>query len=193
MIETDVGICNLALDKLGTANITSLDEQYNDNAKICKQWYDVTRRTLIKDINASFAIKRISIASNGDTDVIDNYKKFPIPSDCLNILQVYSATKERIKDFNLEENNILIDGDSPLYVRYVADVTDVSKYDDEFKELFALYLACNISQKVTQNTELTTYLEGLKRQKYMECSFKYGNDNKIKVVSTSKFMQSKVW
>ena len=57
MVSSSVEICNLALDYLGTGNIISLDEQFNDNAKLCKRWYDVTRKSLLKDLNASFAIK----------------------------------------------------------------------------------------------------------------------------------------
>ena len=189
MANSDVEICNMALDDLGTGNIISFDEQYNDNAKLCKRWYEVTRKSLLKDLNASFAIKRDVLAALSSTPAYGRTYEFLLPNDCLKLLNINGPLDEQ--DYQIEGNKILYDSDDPLYIRYVSDFKEVNKFDDEFKECLAIYIATNICMKVRQDTQLLVNLQELKRRKYNDTAYKYAKDNPPKKVSHSRFMASK--
>lgn len=189
MVSSSVEICNLALDYLGTGNIISLDEQFNDNAKLCKRWYDVTRKSLLKDLNASFAIKRRTLAVLSETPVYGRTYQYQLPSDCIKLLNVDSPLD--IQDYQIEGDKLLYDNNSELNIRYIYDCQDVSLFDDEFKECLALYIAANICLKVTQDVQRVNYLMQLKNQKYIDTAYKYAKDNPPKRASHSKFMASK--
>lgn len=189
MVSSSVEICNLALDYLGTGNIISLDEQFNDNAKLCKRWYDVTRKSLLKDLNASFAIKRRTLAVLSSTPVYGRTYQYQLPSDCIKLLNVDSPLD--IQDYQIEGNKLLYDNNSELNIRYIYDCQDVSLFDDEFIECLALYIAANICLKVTQDVQRVNYLQQLKKQKYIDTAYKYSKDNPPKRASHSKFMASK--
>ena len=61
MVKSSVEICNLALDYLNEDNITSLSEDTKQSKK-CKQWYDVVRKSLLTNLNASWSINRAILA-----------------------------------------------------------------------------------------------------------------------------------
>ncbi len=189
MVTSAVEICNMALDYLGTGNITSLDEQFSDNAKLCKRWYDVTRKSLLKDLNASFAIKRITVAALTATPVYGRSYQFQLPYDCIKLLNIDSPLD--VQDYQIEGNKILYDSNEALNIRYVYNCDDVSLYDDEFKECLALHIAANICKKVTQDKDLIPYLNKLKKEKYADTAYKYSKDNPVKKTSYSRFEASK--
>jgi len=190
MASSDVGICNLALDYLGTDNITSLDERNNDNATLCKRWYDLTRKALLRDLNASFSIKRAALAADSTSPLYGRTYAFDLPNDCLKILNVNSPTD--VQDWQIENNKILYDTEGSLNIRYISNASIVSSFDDEFKELLAIKLALNICAKATQDLERVAFLTKILKTKYIETSTKYGTDNKVKMVSRSKFLASKL-
>lgn len=81
---------------------------------------------------------------------------------------------------------------SQTEIKYIADVEDVTKFDAEFIELFALTLASKICEPLTHDTELASYLKKLADEKYIETSVKYGRDNKITVIKSSRFREAKL-
>lgn len=189
MTTSAVEICNMALDYLGTGGIVALDEQYNDNAKLCNRWYDITRKSLLKDLNASFAIKRRTLSVLSSTPIYGRSYEYQLPSDCLKLLNIGSPLSTQ--DYQIEGRKILYDSNDALNIRYVYDCQDVSLFDDEFKECLALYIAANIGIKITQSEERIAYLNKLKKQKYNETAYKYSKDNPPQKISRSKFMASK--
>ncbi len=189
MATSAADICNMALDYLGTGNITSLEEAHSDNAKLCNRWYDVTRKSLLKDLNASFAIKRQTLAVLSSAPVYGRTYQYQLPADCIKLLNVDGPLD--IQDYQIEDNKVLYDSNSSLNVRYIYNCQDVAIFDDEFKECLALYIASNICMQITKDIKLTSYINQLKKQKYNDTAFKYAKDNPPKRVSHSRFMDSK--
>lgn len=192
MIESDTHICNLALDHLNQKNITSLDEETKASKK-CKQWYDLTRKSLLTNLNASFSIARAVLPEIKDFVPIYGYEKaFAIPKDCLQILNLGSPLDDEL--YQIEENYFYCDKKvENVKIRYIKDVKDVSKFDSEFVELFALALAEAICVPLTEDLEKRNMLRQLKKEKYIECSAKYGRDNRITVINKPRYRESKMF
>lgn len=191
MANSPVEICNLALDYIGTKSIVSLEERDSISAKLCQRWYDVSRRSLLKDLQASFSIKRAVLAENTNNPVFGYSHSFTLPHDCLKLLSINDRLD--VNNYPVEQNCVLCDIPQKIFIRYVYDCTDVTSYDDEFKECFALKLASNICLPLTQDFSKQANLENRYRQKYVETSSKYASDNKLVVISKSRFQLSKIF
>jgi len=191
MANSDVEICNLALDYLGSGNIVSREIKSDKSAKLCDRWYDISRRSVLKDLNASFSIKRAALATVADFTPVYGYSNaFALPDKCLKILNVEDPMQ--LERYQIEGKYLYCDYSDVVNVRYIYDEEDVSLYDDEFVELLALKLARNICMPLTQDLEKVNYLESLIRQKYLETSTKYGNDNRMIIVNKPRFRGYKV-
>ncbi len=191
MIESDVNICNLALDHLNQQNITSLDENTKASKK-CKQWYDLTRKSLLMNLNASFSIGRAVLPEINDFVPIYGYEKaFALPKDCLQILNIGNPLDDEL--YQIEENYFYCDKSiENVKIRYIKDVKDVTKFDAEFIKLLALALAEEICIPLTEDLDKRNMLRQLKKEKYIECSTKYGRDNRVTVINKPRYREAKI-
>jgi hypothetical protein len=73
-----------------------------------------------------------------------------MPSDCLRILG--DDDQDTQKDWRIEGRTIVTDDDSPLYIRYVADVTDTGQFDALFVEALASKIGYELCEKITQSS-----------------------------------------
>lgn len=191
MITSDVGVCNLALDWCNTRNITSLDEDTKESKK-CNAWYDLIRKSLLTNLNASFAIKRARLAEDLNyTEVYGYSKAYSLPNDCLHVLNLGSPIHDNLYQIEGEHFFCNVENED-VYIRYIADVKDVTKFDAEFIDLFALKLAERICVPLTEDLQQANYLKQLAQQKYVECSSKYGNDNRITVINKPLYREAKI-
>jgi len=191
MATTNVHICNLALYRCKEKTINSMDEK-TKSAEVCTAFYDLTRKSLLTNLNATFSIKRAVLAEVADYEPVYGYKKaYALPKDCLQVQCLGDPIDNNL--YQIEGNYLYHDCNvSQTEIKYIADVEDVTKFDAEFIELFALTLASKICEPLTHDTELASYLKKLADEKYIETSVKYGRDNKITVIKSSRFREAKL-
>lgn len=191
MATSDVEICNLALDKCKEKNITSLEEN-TKAAEKCKAWYDLIRKSLLTNLNASFAIDRAVLAKKTDYIKIYGYDNaYQLPFGCLQVLNVGSPLENIL--YQVEGDNFYCNvNEKNIYIRYIKDVEDVTKFDSNFIRLFALTLASEICEPLTHDTEQANYLKKLAQEQYIICSVKYGRDNRITTIRNSRFRKAKL-
>ena len=191
MATTNVHICNLALYRCKEKTINSMEEK-TKSAEVCNAFYDLTRKSLLTNLNATFSIKRAVLAEVADYKPVYGYKKaYALPKDCLQVQCLGDPIDNNL--YQIEGNYLYHDCNvSQTEIKYIADVEDVTKFDAEFIELFALTLASKICEPLTHDTELASYLKKLADEKYIETSVKYGRDNKITVIKSSRFREAKL-
>lgn len=86
MITSEIDICNLALDYCSTRNIVSFEENTKESKK-CALWYDLVRKSLLINLNASFSISRARLVEVADFVPVYGYKKaFKLPKDLLQVI-----------------------------------------------------------------------------------------------------------
>lgn len=194
MITSETDICNMALDYCNTRNIASLDEN-TKASRVCKLWYDTVRKSLLTNINASFSIKRAVLPEVADFTPVYGYNKaYSLPSDCLQVLNLDNPRADRY--YQIEGNYLYTKPHNPnekIYIRYIADVQDVTKFDADFCACLALSLAAEICSPLTEDDQKANYLKQLSTQKYIETSAKYGRDNKMIVINKPRFRRSKLF
>lgn len=195
VVNSKTDICNMALDYIGVKNITSFDEDTKAGLE-CRRWYDLVRKELLINLNASFSIARavLSVDLNYKTISVDDkcygYENaFVLPKDCLFVLNVGDMLN--VTEKQIEGKYLFADFVDNCPIRYIKDVTDISSYDAGFVKLFALKLAEQICFPLTNDNERTNYIMQLAERQYIYASSKYGNDNKITVVNIPRFRNSR--
>ncbi len=192
MITSNVDICNMALDYCNIRNITSLDEETKASKK-CAMWYDTVRRSLLVNLNASFSINRAILVEVADFVPVYGYEKaYKLPHDCLQVLNLDSPIRD--KYYQIEGNYLYCNNHNKIVkIRYISDVKEVTKFDSEFCDLFALQLAEKICLPLTEDEQKTSLIKQLAEKKYIETSAKYGRDNRMIVINEPKYRQAKVY
>ncbi len=147
--ETD--ICNLALDHLGEEVILSSGVDNRPAVRFVNRWYAHSRDTLLETAYWRFARKRASLAADTDAPAFEWAYAYTLPSDFLRLIPAtldgYRSGAEL--DYDIEGGKILTHSGAPLLIRYIARVTDPTKFSGMFADALALSLALRGSMKIT--------------------------------------------
>lgn len=156
-----VEICSLALEYLSDIAITSIDDPTTTPEHIMARWYDMTRRSLLRQHPWNFAIKRTNIARDAIAPAFQYADAYTLPSDFVRHIEILSYDGvTTITDFEIEDGKLLCDNNGgALYIRYVYDAVQVGKFDSLFVDTLALELAMRVCRKVTGSNDL---IAGLK-------------------------------
>ena len=141
----NVGICNLALQRLGARSISSLEDD-STAARECNRVFAHARDSELRAYQWNFARARVSIAASSTPPAFGFANRFPLPSDCLRILPQKDVT-----DWQIEGRYILTNDKAPLQLIYLKSVTDPNEFDSLFTELFVSRIAYDICEKITQS------------------------------------------
>lgn len=146
MTVSNVSIANRALQKLGAKRVESLSQDH-PNARSLNTAFEPVRNALIRKYPWSFAIKRESVAADGDETLWGGLNRFSLPADFGRLLRD-DETGVRV-DWKIEGRYIVTLDAAPLEFRYVAIVTDPTEFDPSFIELLSTALAMETCEDVT--------------------------------------------
>jgi hypothetical protein len=161
MAASNVAIANLALTKLGDLRILNL----TDNTKPARETnavFDMTRDYLQRRFSWRFCIKRANLAADTTVPLWDWAYQYPIPTDCMRILQVgqWYPTPDLSdlistggQEYVVEGKYILSNQAGPLKLRYLSRVTDPVQFDAAFDMAFSAYLAYILAEPLTASAE----------------------------------------
>lgn len=147
MAQSVTGICNRALQLVGSAQqIMNLTDNTRE-ARACTRAYEPCRRAELRSHPWNFAVKRTQLAANVAGPPFGPVYQFPLPADCVRVL----VPKYAACDWNVEGRNIVATTDTPLDIRYIADITDPTVFDAAFCEVLAYRIALAIVEDMTQS------------------------------------------
>lgn len=152
MAISEVSICNSAIAKIGGQRLVSLDDA-NERARLFKEQYPKIRDELLVSHPWSFATKRAAPAGVVlPPNSLYEYK-FQLPLDCLRVIDVAGKTSV----WSTEDGFLLADHPDPV-IKYIAQVTDVSKFPPAFSEVLAAKLAADTCYSLVQSVTLRQQL-----------------------------------
>lgn len=149
MAASAVSIANRALQKLGAKRITALTQDH-PNARSMSAAYEAVRDSELRRYVWSFAIKRASVAADGDAPTWGDYNRYSLPNDYLRLIR--DDESGAYVDWKVEGLYILSSDGAPLEFKYVARIEDPNYYDSLFLEVLAGRLAMETCEEVTQST-----------------------------------------
>ncbi len=149
-MASSTDICNRALQKIGAARITSLNDQ-STNARACNACYDTVRLALLRSHPWNFSVQRFQLAASDPAPLFGPSNSFPFPIGGLRPLPPDPAQNLNTRDWIVEGRAILTNDAAPLNARFVMDITDTSLFDALFAEALAAKIGAEICQQLTQS------------------------------------------
>lgn len=189
--KSEIGV--LALSRLGSYNgVLDLDDPKTAPERILRKWYDISRQETIKVIAPNFALKRSLTSKSVVTPEFGPAYCYEIPSDCLRVLGL-GEIQEKENNYSVEGEYIITDEDyeDGAPVRYVKDITDVSKFTPDFISMLAWKWAYNCCMELTKDKEKFVLIEKLMPKKLMDTSSLNGLENRPIRINKSKFKLAK--
>lgn len=139
-------ICNRASSKLGSSRVSNIDTDDTKEAKTLRYMYDMVRDALLQAYPWNFAIKRAQLAVDANAPIFGYSNKYQLPTDFLALIEVQGNP-----EYKIEGGYILTDEGAPLYIKYIARITDTATYDALFADAFATKLALEACEEITQS------------------------------------------
>ena len=144
-------IANRALSKLGERRVSNIDTTDNKSSLVLRGMWDQVLEALLTAFPWNFSIKRAQLASDSVAPSWGYNVSYTVPSDFLSLLEIKNNP-----DYRLERNNdgdlaILTDVSSPIYIRYISNITDTGLFDPLFAEVLAIRLAVEACEEITQS------------------------------------------
>lgn len=150
MATSYVSICNLALQKLGAARISALDEA-SKNARECNACYDHLRDAELRTNKWKFAVSRATLAAHATAPDFYYAYAFPLPTGCLRpIFPTRLGLDWKIENHEGVAALMTNDGTS-IELRYIKQVTDPTLFDPLFVEAYACRIALHLCEAITQS------------------------------------------
>ena len=167
--ESETHLCNLALTRLGNSvGITNIATDTSKAGDLCRAHYDVTRDLLLRMHSWNFAVKRVELASVVAVPAFEYDYAFALPTDCLKVIRTsWEAAGYAAEDgyqvgywqspsipYRIEQGHLLCN-ESTCSIEYIARITDTSKFDALFTDVFAQRLAAELAMPLTDNQAWT--------------------------------------
>ena len=153
MANSAVDICNSALILVGAERISSLTDG-NRAARLCNEIYGTLRDHLLAEHPWNFAIKRAALAQDATNPVFDYSYSHSIPNDVLRVLDTNLGDADWAR-----EGNYIVSNFSDVKIKYVAKVTDISKWSQGFREALSHKIAIYLAYSLVQSTTLSQALK----------------------------------
>ena len=154
---SQVRVANLALQKLGAAEIVSMDEDTRERRAISR-CYTMLRDRELRAHNWNFSIRRKVLAPSSVAPLFEFAKAFPLPSDCLRPLPP-SRDVDWTIEYHEGSKHILTNEGTVIYLRYVSRVTDEHQFDPLFADMLACKIAWHCCEEITQSNQKKADIE----------------------------------
>ena len=201
-LTTKSEICNIALSKLGNrGTVENIDTPTKASEKTFAKWYDIVRQLALKEQKPNFAQERRIVGQDLTKTPPFGYSfAFEYPQDCLALLGIGEQTLKR-NNYSVENNAIFINDDfgeeyvdNGLPIRFIKDVTDVSKFSAEFVLVFASMLADKVCYEITEDDTKKQIVQTDMKSEKASASALSGQENRPIKINNSRFKAARrVW
>lgn len=163
---TTTELANLALSKLGPGGgyLTAFDTDTSVQGQAARRTYAAIRDEVMEAHAWRFARRRAAIAADVAVPAWGFATQFTLPTDCLRVLSVEGTGVK----YEQENGLLLTDEAGPLNIRYLAQITDTSKFSPTFiaamTTRWAIEMCPTITKSNTQRSDLWAEYRGLLAQ-----------------------------
>ncbi len=159
--SSKVAIWNLSLSHLKTDPVVNIDPPDSDSkpASVGAKWYDQARRHTLEDHPWKFASKRAILVNETTGPEFEYAYKYELPSDFIRVSRIGQNWEDPVTDYEIEGNYILCNVPPPLYLKYVWDLEDVSKFSPKFVTTLSYKGAAFGAYEITGNANAVDAME----------------------------------
>lgn len=157
-----VEIANLALNDLGQPPIISFSDD-TKSARVLSLLFDPIRDVALRLHPWNFATRRAVLALKAEVPAFGFSKIYALPSDYLRFLRLNSGDEH----YQLEADGLLTEA-NPAELRYIARITDTTRFDPLFVFALAALLAAEAALPITNSQSLRENAVARFREKLQE-------------------------
>lgn len=165
----ETAICNLALDILKEAPISSIDDQ-RPIGKWCKRNFATQRDAALSVASWNFARKQVVLTAETTGPDFGWDYSYVLPGDCIRALPLtYDGTVEGSPvAHEVAQGKILTNHAGPIKVRYIQRVDNYDAYHPLFIDYLSARLARRMAHWLTGKTSFLQIAAGLMQQAWTE-------------------------
>lgn len=148
-----VQICNAALASIGGRRIVALTDPTREG-RSCNDLYDSSRRSVLRMHKWNCAVKReILTTVDSPAPAFGFTYAFTLPNDFIRVHTVFEGDIAiSDEEYRVEGLSIATDRTS-VYLKYIYDCADVTKFDPLLDEAIAQYLGWKLSPQLSASEE----------------------------------------
>lgn len=185
MATTKEELVNMALTLLGEEPITDILED-NKPARFANAHFDNVRREVLRSSNWTVATKRASLSASATGPVWGFTFNYTLPADFLKLI----GTSEPQERYRIEGIEIATDL-SPMEIRYVFDLTDISRMDSLLQSAIAAKLAWDMAVPITSSRELMQDMARIYADRLAEARYIDASEGPVQVVEGSRWVDAR--
>ena len=163
--DSNVTICNQALNLLGADVISSFSDTTNDAATVCNNIYDTVKKQTLSLYPWSFALTKVQLARSSTTPINEWSYQYDLPSTAVSgtPLQVYNSSATRvlpIQNYELlytASGPTIATNESSIYIDYVTSGISEGLMPSYFVQLLVYMMAWHLAEPVTDQTTKADY------------------------------------
>lgn len=154
MAVNETTIANLALGKIGSKRIASLDDA-SPEARACKLHYPHVRDEVLRSHRWNFATKRATLTALAAAPLFGWDVQYQLPSDCLRVLQLNRYGESDQSSVWEVEGGKLLTNETEAQVKYIARITDGVLFDSIFVSALTVKLASVIAKPLAGSSSMS--------------------------------------
>lgn len=163
--DSNVTICNQALNLLGADVISSFSDTTNDAATVCNNIYDTIKKQTLSLYPWSFALTKVQLARSSTTPINEWSYQYDLPSTAVSgtPLQVYNSSGTRvlpIQNYELlytASGPTIATNESSVYIDYITSGISEGLMPSYFVQLLVYMMAWHLAEPVTDQTTKADY------------------------------------
>jgi len=163
MSDSEVGICNSALSRIGQDVILSFDDD-TFRAAQCALFYPLERDFMFRTYPWNFTTKRAILARSVTNPVWGYAYKYPLPVD---FQRMISVLDEEYNPFAIEERCVVTDAET-VKIKYSGTITSPAEFDKAFSEMLSVRLSAVLSYPLTESNTLAASMWQLYQEYEMD-------------------------
>lgn len=194
--DSEVDICNMALDHLKQGALTSIDPATNIAGQRCARWYPQIRQETLRFHPWNFALKRVQLTPDSTAPSFGFTQRYLLPSDWLRYISRVDDFDNFLgdgTDYEIEERYYLFNGDddTAINLRYIMDFTNVAKMDPLFRGLFAINLAIILAPNFAGTEGRVSTLLKIQKELEAKATAVDGQERPPRRIQRSKFLDAR--
>jgi hypothetical protein len=160
---SEVALANISLDFIGGDRVSTINPPVTDTEIIVSRHFENVRQDCLRGYVPNFAKKRANLVKLVEAPLFDFTDSYQLPADFIRLLSVGGDREEDQLDatnFDIQGNNLYVNyaGALTAPIRYIADISDVSKWDAGFRQIFVIQLALAIVVQITDDPRKAAFL-----------------------------------
>lgn len=191
-MASETEICNLALMRLGSGPVESLDEN-SKKAIALRNCFPLVRDIVLRGHPWNFAIQRATLAQISTPPIFGYAYAYQLPADCLRALGLVNTegTLDPSLTYEIQGTQLLTDEIS-AGIKYIRQVTAPGQFDAAFCSALASRLASEVAYHLTGSAAMKKQMMDEYKEELREARSIDAQENPAEVYETNDWMDARI-